>query len=305
MVEDVQRVLRLLNLLQQQGAVSVDRAAEHLGLGRAALLRLVELASLCGRAPFGPMELVDIYVDEERIHLELDQALARPLRLTEAEALALLVTLRDADAEAARSAAAKVEAALSDEQRARVQAMMARWAVDADFGDVYWTLEQGLRTCTPVEIEYYTARRDELTERTLSVYQLSYHWGSAYAIGHDSYRDDVRIFKVERIRAAALGAGRYTIPERYTGWPGTGTGRYTAKIRVEKRAHVFDQLEGLRLAEVVHESETHLTLSFPYPNLEIALGLILSFAPGAVVLEPPELQAALRERLQRIAALYD
>lgn len=303
MANEVQRVLRLLNLLREQGPTKVETLAAQLDLTRTELLRLVEIASLCGRAPFGPMDLVDVYVDEDdRIHLEFDQDLSKPLRLTEAEALAVLVTLRDAEAEAARSAAQKIEAALSAGARPKVSALMAQWAIDADFSEVYWTIEQGFREQRKVEIEYYTARRDQMTTRTLAVYQLSYHWGCAYAVGHDSFRDDVRIFKVERVRAARLTDASYEPPSRFSGWPATGTGRYRATIRVERKGRA--RLEELRLAELIEQTEAHRTVRFPYPNIEIALSLILSFAMGAEVLEPPELRDALRDRLSKIASLY-
>src|SRR5262249_10490430 len=74
----------------------------------------------------------------------------------------------------------------------------------ASIEERFRVLQAGLDGTRSVDLVYYTASRDELTERRVDPYALIQFLGSWYVVGHDHLRQEVRIFKVERIRQATL-----------------------------------------------------------------------------------------------------
>src|SRR6478735_11575282 len=61
-------------------------------------------------------------------------------------------------------------------------------------------LEGAISKQRTVKFEYRTMSRDEISERTLNPYALLPDNGVWYVVGHDLDRDDIRTFRVSRIR---------------------------------------------------------------------------------------------------------
>src|SRR5262249_36013580 len=79
----------------------------------------------------------------------------------------------------------------------------------------YKILAQGSSERRAIEIEYYTAGRDELNRRKVLPYLLAQYLGSWYVVGHDDKRDEIRIFKLERVKSARLLDERFDIPRSF------------------------------------------------------------------------------------------
>ena len=90
------RVARLLSmvpwLVNRQG-VDIRRAAAELDVTESQLRDDLALLFMCG---YGSMtdELIDVSTEGDQIHISNADTIARPLRLTRAEALTLIVALR-------------------------------------------------------------------------------------------------------------------------------------------------------------------------------------------------------------------
>src|SRR5205809_549674 len=52
-----------------------------------------------------------------------------------------------------------------------------------------------------VTFEYHTMERDDVGERKVDPYQLLFQGGQFYLVGHSHERDDLRVFRLSRIRA--------------------------------------------------------------------------------------------------------
>src|ERR687884_783908 len=91
------RVGRLLNLvpyLLARPGISIADAATDLGVGEVQLREDLELLWVCGLPGYGPGDLIDMAFDGDRVTVTYDAGIDRPLRLTQDEALALVVALR-------------------------------------------------------------------------------------------------------------------------------------------------------------------------------------------------------------------
>ncbi len=119
--ERLPRLLSLVPYLIARPGIRVEEAAADFGISERQLRRDLELLWMCGLPGYGPGDLVDLSFSGDTVSVTEDAGMRRPLRLTTAEATALLVALRTlaetpgvADTAAVRRATAKIEHAVGD-----------------------------------------------------------------------------------------------------------------------------------------------------------------------------------------------
>ncbi|MBK6781181.1 MAG: WYL domain-containing protein [Gemmatimonadetes bacterium] len=91
--------------------------------------------------------------------------------------------------------------------------------VGAQAEKVFRTLREGVERRLAVRCRYYAIRRDEEAERDIEPYGLMLTWGHWYCIGRARDRDALRVFRLDRMRAAALLDGadaRFEIPPGFS-----------------------------------------------------------------------------------------
>src|SRR5262244_1042382 len=113
--ERLRRLLFLVPYVARRPGISVDELAQALGLKKEDLLRDLDLLTMVGRPPFQPDDYIDIYVENGRVYVDLDQRFSAPPRLTAAEAAALRAAgalVRATASSSLRSAMDKLEKVL-------------------------------------------------------------------------------------------------------------------------------------------------------------------------------------------------
>lgn len=215
--EDLSRFLFLVPYVaQHEDGVSVDELSEHLSCTPAELHRLVERCALVGTPDGGPDEMVEMYLEGDRVHVALPQRFLRPPRFAVEETLALLVALAPLRKSALPSVRDRAESltnrlvTLAGERAASLAPLLGRVTIHADGSEspsVLRVLEQAVREQRTVDAEYYTAGRDALGRRTLHPVGLVQARGEWYCVA-----DDGKTYKVERFRAASLRDERFEAP---------------------------------------------------------------------------------------------
>jgi predicted DNA-binding transcriptional regulator YafY len=149
--------------------------------------------------------------------------LLKPVQLELPQALALALAAQQArdtgsvDAAVIAGALARLEEALPPTvipylRRAAAGGTVAFGPVRAR-GPVLATLEQALGEGRKVRISYRSAsREDAVSERTIAPYYLLPYQRSWLVVAHDSLRDEVRMFKVDRIEQCRLTDEHYQVP---------------------------------------------------------------------------------------------
>jgi proteasome accessory factor C len=61
-------------------------------------------------------------------------------------------------------------------------------------------IETAISRRKTIEFSYYSLQRDELSDRKVDPYHLVFRNGQFYLIGHSHERDDIRVFRLSRIR---------------------------------------------------------------------------------------------------------
>src|SRR2546423_276324 len=196
--ERLPRLLALVPYLIARPGIAIDEAAEDLGVTPRQLRKDLELLWMCGLPGYGPGDLIDLSMDGDTVTVQFDAGMRRPLRLTGAEATALLVALRAlvdtpgmVDADAVRRAVAKIEAAAGLAQF--VLEPDARWVseyypvegleeleagrlrVRMRYADTAWMVRLLLSLGAEVRVEEPQALRATLRERASKALELAGH----------------------------------------------------------------------------------------------------------------------------------
>lgn len=183
-----------------------------------------------------------------------------------------------------------------------------------------------------VRLRYHSLGRDEVAERHVQPYGLGFAgqaWnrGAWYLVGHCELRKDLRVFKVKRILGRAAFArpqgdgDEYEIPAGFrvrehlgrTRWEyqdlvsalsgPDANPRFTARVRFEAaiapevRSHVPS-------ARLVARDEAWETLEFDVHRRRPFVRFLLRYVPRFQVVDPPDLEEAVRELAREVLALY-
>jgi proteasome accessory factor C len=209
------RLLALVPYLQARPNVEVARAAADFGVTEAQLRRDLTLLWMCGLPGHGPGDLIDLSFEGETVSVIFDAGMSRPLRLTAEEALALVVALRTlaespglADSDAVQRALAKVESVASsevDEDTVTVELDRAERMMPA--------LAQAVEQRRALRMRYYSASRDETSERTVDPVRLFEADHRNYLEAWCRQAEGMRVFRVDRIEDVEVLTEPASVPE--------------------------------------------------------------------------------------------
>ncbi len=205
--ERLRRLLFLVPYVSKHPGVSVDDLARALNVDREDLLEELDLLTCVGRPPFNPDDYIDIYVENDRVYVDLDQRLSAPPRLTAGEAAALAAAaelLRPAADDALQGALKKLERIIPPAARDRFRDMYRKIDASAEVAP------QALAPLTRAILERlevtfdYAAQGKQAEARRVRPYELLSHRGQWYLQGFCHTRQDSRLFRLDRMENLAL-----------------------------------------------------------------------------------------------------
>jgi proteasome accessory factor C len=303
------RLLALVPYLQARPGIRVDRAAADFGITEQQLRRDLQLLWMCGLPGHGPGDLIDLSFEGETVTVIFDAGMSRPLRLSAEEALALVVALRTlaetpgiADSDAVQRALAKVESAAGG----AVDDATVTVALDATT-KLLPVLHRAVNEGRALQLRYYTAARDESSERTIDPLRVFEADGHAYLEAWCRSAEGVRVFRVDRIEDVRLldEASRpphgIELRDLAEGVYQPSTDHVLAVVRVsEAYAWVADYY----LAEAVTELPDGLQVSFRVAEPSLVRSLVLGSGGQVEVLSPGWLAESIRADAARALAAY-
>ncbi|RZS43779.1 proteasome accessory factor C [Herbihabitans rhizosphaerae] len=203
--ERLPRLLALVPYLIARPGIPIAEAAADFGVTPKQLRRDLELLWMCGLPGYGPGDLIDLSFDGDTVTVTFDAGMNRPLRLTGAEATALLVALRAladtpgmVDSDAVRRAVAKIESAAGQAQPATVAVGLGVREGERT-AKVREIVQSALLDGRAATITYYTASKDEITERTIDPMRLLLVDGRSYLEAWCRRAEGMRMFRLDRI----------------------------------------------------------------------------------------------------------
>ena len=204
-VDHLPRLLALVPWLLAHPNTPVGDVAREFGITEEQVRADLNLLWMCGLPGYGPGDLMDVVWEGDRVSLSNADTIARPLRLTTDEALALVAALRAllgvpglVDTSDVESALAKLEAAAGDAVGDEVAVAVDSAADPTIVATVRGALTAGRR----VHLTYWVPARDEATERDVDPIRVFTKDGRPYLVGWCHLVDDVRTFRLDRALAA-------------------------------------------------------------------------------------------------------
>jgi len=310
------RLITLIMLLQRRPRQKASELADEIGVSVRTLHRYINMIDEMGipiyseRGPHGGFSLVRGYK-------------MPPLILSNQEAVAVHLGASLVEEmwgklyqHAARSALAKLDNLLPDEQRHEV-AWARRTLVATGFHRANTEklaphlekLRHATRERLRIKIEYRSRSQPTPTSREVDPYAMVYRWGWWYLIGHCHLRQAFRSFRVDRIHDLVLLDQSFDIPGDFDIRTYLSNEPYTqptiqvrmqfmpegAHIALDNRAY-WDQIE--------EEPDGSLIVNFSTADMEFAASTVLSFSGLARVLEPQELQQIIHQRAIKIVSQH-
>ncbi|MGA9871677.1 MAG: YafY family protein, partial [Rhodococcus sp. (in: high G+C Gram-positive bacteria)] len=206
------RLARLLNMVPfflANPGMSADEAAKELGVSTTTLMTDLNQLWMCGLPGYGPGDLIDLSFSEESIEVTFSAGIDRPLRLTSTEATALLVALRSltsmpgmVDPTAAQRAIAKIEAAAGSAAAHVPSSPKTDDAQVSPENPAAAAVRSSLRRQHALDLTYYSASRDAVSERIVDPIRTVIIDGHSYLQAWCRRAEGVRLFRFDRIDRA-------------------------------------------------------------------------------------------------------
>ena len=172
-------------------------------------------------------------------------------------------------------------------------------------------LEGAISKQRTVKFEYWSISSDKISERTLNPYALLPDNGIWYVVGRDLDREDIRTFRVSRIRGEIKFATRrerdFRTPadfdiEQYRGRPPWQIGDTVGEARIEVRGDTAWWVQRAYGSTGHFEDGVFVT---DYSSLPMLASWVLRQDGRAVPLEPDELRREVAGSLRRVRAGHE
>lgn len=210
--EQVPRMLALVPYLRARESIPVDQVADDFGVSRSQIVKDLNVLWFCGLPEAVTGDMIDIDMDalesEGVVRVDNTDFLPRPLRLSVAEALSLIVALRTlresatvAELPTIESALAKLESAAGDGAAAAAAVQVHIERADPA---VHAAAREALDTCRRLHLTYLVPARDEQTERDVDPLRLVTEEGRPYLEAWCHRAEGVRLFRLDRVTHAEV-----------------------------------------------------------------------------------------------------
>lgn len=180
---------------------------------------------------------------------------------------------------------------------------------DASLNGYLQELELSVAECCTLMLEYQTSREPAPKGRNLDPYGLVNWKNKWYVVGHCHLRNEIRSFRVDRIRSLQRSGAVFIRPENFSArdffmgslLPDPSQTDRLIAVRIVGKSQALDDLckHWLLGHVVVERTETEVVLMLDEQSiLSLAPYFLLSYGKAIRVLEPPQ----LKQRLVSIVA---
>jgi predicted DNA-binding transcriptional regulator YafY len=172
-------------------------------------------------------------------------------------------------------------------------------------------LETAISKQRTLKFDYWGIARDETRPRTIDPYALLPHEGSWYVIGRDHAVEEIRTFRVSRIRGEIRFATRrerdFRLPSEFSAQahrppPAWQMGEIVGEARIELSGDTAWWVQRTHRRSGRLEDGVFVT---PYANLEHLAAWVLRLDGRAVPLEPDELRREVATSLRKVRERHE
>jgi proteasome accessory factor C len=283
---------------------SVDEVRDRFGYTTKELTDDLNVVLVSGLPGYGPGDLMDAYIDDDEVVVDVADYFAASPRLTSVEALTLLA-----------AGMALLSAGLASETLERGVAKLQRTLLGSAEGAVAVevprqpqfteALRGAARSGSVVRITYAGLASDTITERSVEPWSVFSSLGNWYLRGHCRFAGGERVFRVDRITDLQVIGEHFEPPPAaeeasivYS--PGESDSHCVIELRPAAR-WVLDYYP----VDVIEEDgEGATTIRFSASSPLVAARLLLRLGASARLVEGVEVAAEVDDLRRRIVTRY-
>ena len=293
------RILSMLPRVIANPGASVDEVTDRFGYTVKELTEDLNTILVCGLPGYGPGDLMDAYIDDDEVVVDVADYFAASPRLTAAEAITLLAA--GMAMLSAGLASEALERGVAKLQRTLLGSAAAAVAIDVPADPEYVGLiRDAIRKRVAVAITYTGIASDRTTTRQVEPWEVFSSLGNWYLRGHCRLAGGERVFRLDRVRDLEVTESEATerVPAE------TGGALYSPG---EDDVHVVLRLEPAARwvaeyypVEVLSDDADGMTVRFSAGSALVAARLLLRLGPDAELVSGEEVAsevAALRDRI--------
>jgi proteasome accessory factor C len=299
----LRRLLAIMPWIASRRTATFEEIAARFDLTIAEVESELLLAACCGLPPYSPDQLIDLIVDEDSVTADVPDYFRRPPRLSAADGFALLAAGRallavpgsDPEGPLAR-AMGKLGAALGAGDGI---------AVELDAPPHLPALRAAADAYETVEVDYYSASRDEETTRRIDpllVFTDAGHW---YVDAYCHRTEAVLHFRADRVSAVRPTGEHFEARPVDPPAPGVfrpGPDTPVVTLDLPKRAGWV--AESYPVESIEERKNGRLKVRMAISGPAFLERLLLRAGPTSKVVEPKELKSAARDAAARVLSRY-
>jgi len=186
--------------------------------------------------------------------------------------------------------------------------------VDEGFHAVFGVLRQGVEERRPVVCTYYSIGKDVESRRVIEPYGLLLSWGVWYCVARAREREALRVFRVSRMREAALleEEPKFTVPPEFSvrdyldraPWELSEDPPVRVRVRIAFPHSRWVLAEGLGEVLESTDEEGGALLAFQVRAVDPFVRWLLPFGAQARVQDPAFIRDRLEAERDRLRAVY-
>jgi proteasome accessory factor C len=300
---EIERILALVPWIVAHPGASKTEIAQRFGITVAQLEDDLALVLMIGVPPYSPGNYLDVVEDDEgNVEIRLADYFRRPLQLSPAEGLALLAAGRALLAVPGSDASGPLATALDKLERVLD---IPGLVVDVGEPGFLGAVRDAAAKHARIEIDYWSAGRDELTTRTIDPDSVFFATGRWYVGAHCHRARDDRMFRIDRIRAVRPtgetfepGATELVAGEVFRPQPDD------PRVELELAPAAVWVAEAFPTESVTERSDGSLTVVLAVSEPAWLERLLLQLGPDARVIGPDAQREAGSRAAQRILRRY-
>ena len=302
----VNRQLEMVYILMNKGSVTAEELAERFEVSTRTVYRDIDSLSMAGipvyanRGKGGGIRLMEHFVLDRRLLSKEEQG----------RILAALASLRETGASQDIRILEKLETFFKAEPLDWVAIDFSDWS--GRRGELYGQIKEAILGRHVMAFDYY-GQHGDMMRREVEPIQLLFKEYTWYVRAFCRGRRAMRLFKVLRmkrveVREETFEPGpqhREDRPVEENQAASADQGEFSAEIvfRIDRREayRVYDRFEEEEIT-VLPRGDFEIRMQCPVDDW--VYGLILSFGPAAVILEPDWAREELAARVRQMAKLY-
>lgn len=302
-VSRLSRILALIPYVLEREFVNVGEVMERFDYTPEQLTRDLNTVFVCGLPGYGPGDLMEAFIDEDEVVIDAAGYFTNAPRLTPAEALGLLAA--GLTVIGSGQATPALERAVKKLTRVLMPEAESTLSVDViDEGEIVASFREAASDQRVVSISYLSVGKEVLTERDIEPWSVFTALGKWYVTGHCRLVEDVRTFRLDRIKAWSVSDETFERPEEI---PDPGVGYVPSdedvvcEISLTPRARWVMEYYPV---EIVREGVRTTRVRFSSPDVEVPARLLLRLGDTAKLVKGEAVRRRVRELGEQILARY-